>query len=255
MKSRLKYYFLILIFIFCQSNPAGGQILSDTSSLVIIKSGIDQIYRLNFDKAREIFSGIDIPGSEHPVIYLLHGLTVYWQNYPLLPFTDAMNLFEADMRRCIALCEMKPYSEEYEAEALLANVCARGLLLLFYADNNMSRNVISLASGTYRYIMRSFHFNRVFSDLYYFTGLYNYYRDAYPKYHPVYKPAAALFPPGNFERGLNELVPFGKYGNEFSAYCFYGLSRISDARGDKAGKRIYLRRANNLASFKKINFN
>jgi hypothetical protein len=369
MKSRLKYYIIILFLFLNRSNPAGAQILSDTTTLKAIKSGIDFIYRLKFDEAQEIFNEIDIPGNEHPVIYLLRGLTIYWENYPLLPNTDAMNDFEANMRRCIELCEMKPYSEDYEAEALLANVCARGLLLVFYADNHMSWNVIPLATGTYKYIMRSFDFNKVYSDLYYFTGIYNYYREAYPAWHPVYKPVAALFPPGDIETGLRELnicaqksillraeansilswiytnyennyetalmytgsltnmypenlffralhiknllllgkydeaerllelspeesnhnyygaqvkvfsgiiqekkyrnpdlaadlyenalyelVPFGNYGNEFSAYCYFGLSRISDVWGDKAGKRTYHRKAMNLASFKKINF-
>jgi len=369
MRSRSKYPVIILIFLFIHYTSAECQILSDTAMLKMIKSGIDDIYRLRFDEAQEIFNNIEIPGKEHPVVYLLQGLTVYWQNYPLLPETPAMDEFEGKMRRCIELCEEDSYSAEYEAEALLANICARGLLLVFYADNHMSRNVIPMASGTYKYIMRSFDFNSVFSDLYYFTGLYNYYRDAYPKFHPVYKPVAVLFPPGDLETGLRELnicaensillraeansilswiytnyennyekalsytealtglypenlffkglhiknllllgkydetekylvlspaesghlyyaaqikvfsaivrekkykdyetagnlyeralvelEPFGNYGNEFSAYCCFGLSRVCEASGDKTGKRNYHRRAMNLASFKKINF-
>lgn len=369
MKSGLNHYIIILFLFFNPDSQSGAQILSDTSSLNLINNGLDQIYSLKFDEAQNIFSEIVIPGEEHPVIYLLRGLTVYWQNYPLLPNTGAMNLFEADMRRCIELCEMKPYSEDYEVEALLSNVCARGMLLVFYADNHMNWNVIPLASGTYKYIMRSFDFSKICPDLYYFTGIYNYYRDAYPTWHPVYKPVAALFPPGDLATGLrelnicaqksillraeassilswiytnyennyetaitytslltdrypenpffkglhiknllllreydeaekylelsrddsindyyrtqvkvfraiiqekkymnqdlaadlyqialSELIPFGNYGNEFSAYCYFGLSRISDARGDRAGKKMYHRKAMSLASFKKINF-
>ena len=369
MRSHLKYFAIVLIFSLIQNTSAGGQILSDTATLKIIRSGIDDIYRLKFEEAQEIFNNIKIPGREHPVVYLLQGLTVYWQNYPLLPGTPAMDEFEGKMGRCIELCEEESYSAGYEAESVLANICARGLLLVFYADNHMSRNVIPMASGTYKYIMRSFEFNSVFSDLYYFTGLYNYYRDAYPKFHPVYKPVAVLFPPGDLEKGLMELnicaensillraeansilswiytnyennyekalsytelltdlypenlffkglhiknllllgkydetekylvlsqaesvhtyyaaqikvfsaivrekkytdyeiagnlyesalaelEPFGNYGNEFSAYCCFGLSRVCEARGDKTGKRNYHRRAMNLASFKKINF-
>jgi hypothetical protein len=368
MKTRLKY-FIIILFLIIQNISARGQILSDTSALTIIKTGIDYIYRAKFEEAEKMFNSIIIPGNEHPVKYLLQGLTVYWKNYPLLPGTPAMDDFVQNMKRCIELCEEKPYAEEYEAEALLANVCARGLLLVFYADNHMSWYVIPLATGTYKYIMKSFDFNKVYSDLYYFTGLYNYYRDVYPKFHPVYKPVAALFPPGDLETGirelnicaknsillraeansilswiytyyendystalnysqtlidlyphnlffkalhiknllllkkydlaekllelspeesanpyyciqvkvfsaivqekkynnitlasdlykeaLNELSPFGNYGNEFSAYACFGLSRICEENGDKAGKKTYRRQAVNLTNYKKIDF-
>lgn len=369
MNSLLKYGIISLLFILRTAGSASGQILSDTSALQLIRSGIENIYRLEFDEARDVFSSIGMPAPEHAVSYLLDGLIIYWENYPLLPDTQAADQFESIMRRCIDICEKKPYSEDYEAEALLSNISARGLLLLFFADNQMSRNVIPLASGTYKYIMRSFDFNQVFSDLYYFTGLYNYYRDAYPRIHPVYKAVAALFPPGNMETGLrelnicaqnsillraeansilswiytyyennyskavdytslltssypqnyyfkglhiknllllekydeaenyldlspegsgnsfysaqvkvfrgivqekkyrdpdsafilyesamSELVPFGNFGNEYSAYCCFGLSRIYDAKGDNPAKRHYHRKAVNLSTFKKINF-
>jgi hypothetical protein len=57
-----------------------------------------------------------------------------------------------------------------------------------------------------------------------------------------------------YEKGLNELSPLGDYGNEFSAYACFGLSRICEASGDKAGKRMYRRKAMNMTTYKKINF-
>jgi len=370
MKPRVKYIICVIALIFYSGDvDLCGQILGDSASVSIIKTGIDCIYSLEFDQAEEICTELNRSYNEHPVVYLFHGLMVYWQNYPLLPGTQASSFFEEDMRKCIDLCEKRSYSKFYEAEALLANVSARGLLLVFYADNHMSGNVIPLAAGTYKYIMRSFDFNKIYSDLYYFTGIYNYYRDAYPKFHPVYKAVAALFPPGDLETGLkelnicaqssillraeansilswiytyyenkyssaleytgslielypynlyfkalhiknlllaenyeeaekylelsreesehqyyctqvqvfsaivqekkynnlllarelyedalNDLVPFGNYGNEFSAYACFGLSRICDTEGNKTGKKTYHRRAMNLSTFKKINF-
>ncbi len=38
------------------------------------------------------------------------------------------------------------------------------------------------------------------------TGIYNYYREAYPRMNPAYKPLASLFPPGDMVKGLTELV-------------------------------------------------
>jgi hypothetical protein len=273
------------------------------------------------------------------------------------------------MHDCIALCEKKMTGQD-EEEYLLINLCARCMLLLYYSDNDLTSEVFPLTMGTYKYLRRSFNYTSVYSDFYFFTGLYNYYREAYPEAYPVYKTMAFLFPKGSKTKGLRELQTaaknsiflkadsysflsgiciyfesnyqkayyysnslyklypdniqylamqiknllllkqydeaeelvrssgiqstnpfyqvqltifngiiqekkyhnynqaqeyykngitdislFREYGNEFAAYAYFGLSRISEANGDKRGKKIYRKKAMELADFKKIDFN
>ena len=112
--------------------------------------------------------------------------------------------FEEDMRECIRLSELNENPED-RAEYLLSDLCARGFLLLFYDDNDLIMEVKPLTISTYKYIRRSFDFTSGCTDLYYFTGLYNYYREEYPKIYPVYKSLVFLFPPGNIDAGLKQL--------------------------------------------------
>lgn len=200
-----KSIFVLIISVIFFNCCINAQLLDDTTAISLVRSGIDKIYNLQFDDAEEIYTEIKRLYSDHPVEYLFHGMMVYWQNYPLLPGSPQRSIYEDDMKKCIRLSEKRPYSKDHEGEAVLSNLCARGLLLLFYADNEMSVNVIPVATSTYKYIMRSFDFNKVYTDLNYFTGLYNYYRDAYPKFHPVYKTVAILFPPGSMQTGLSQL--------------------------------------------------
>jgi len=345
-----------------------AQILQDTTSLNLVKKNIDYIYNLQFNNAREVHSKISRLYPGHPVVFLLNGMMTYWENYPMLSTSSARDSFEEDIHRCIRLCENSKNSS-YEAEYLLADLCARGMLLMFYADNDLIMEVIPLTTGTYQYLRRSFDFTSVCTDLNYFTGLYNYYREAYPKAYPVYKPLAILFPGGDMEIGLKELKAaainsvvlraesyflltwiylnfennypealvyskslhelypdnvlylalyiknlllmrqydeaekliiastdeagnryfqaqltifkgilkekryldnklaqkyykkgisdisiFGGYGNEYAAYAYYGLSRISVANREKHSGKIYRKEAMKLADFKKINF-
>ena len=58
----------------------------------------------------------------------------------------------------------------------------------------------------------------------------------------------------SYLRGIKDITPFGKYSNEFVAYAYFGLSRISEVNGDKNNKKQYRKMANELADFKKINF-
>ena len=345
-----------------------AQLLDDTSTLRLVKKDIDYIYNLQFREARELYTKIITAYPEHPVVYLLRGMMTYWENYPLLNTSPARASFEEDLQQCMKIAE-KNKNPDYEVEYLLANLCARGFLLMYYSDNNIVMEVIPLASSSYKYMRRSFDFTSESTDLYYFTGVYNYYIEAYPKAYPVYKPLTFMFPSGDIQAGLNqlntaslnavvlraeasyiltyiyenfendfsmaskysvalhELYPenmrffaaylknllllkrydeadkviesrgaetankylqaqlfifkgilqekkyfdnevaqqyynkgirdislFGDYGNTFAAYGYFGLSRISEARGEKHASNLYRKEALKLADFKKIDF-
>jgi hypothetical protein len=345
-----------------------AQILRDPNALDLVKKAVDNIYDLRFTEAAKEWQDLNRSYPDHPIGFLLKGMMTYWENYPLLPSSPDHVSYEADMRRCIELCEKKHNTAD-NAEYLLANLCARGMLLLYYADNDLSMEVIPLTTSTYQYIRHSFDYTSVYSDFYFFTGLYDYYREVYPEAYPVYKALAFLFPKGDrnkgfkdlqtaaksaivlkaesssflysiclsyennfqqastytkslheqypanfqylagciknlllvkqydeaeqlmlnsdttiknpfyqsqlavfkgilqekkynnnilakeyYEKGLNGISPFGVYGNEYTAYAYFGLSRISEAEGDKKSKKVYRKKALELAEFKKVDF-
>ena len=356
------------LFFFLVSIPLKAQLLQDTTALNLVKKDIDHIYNLQFNEAHEDYNHIARLYPNHPIVYLLRGMMTYWENYPMLHTSDFHNSFEEDMHECIRLSEANTNSS-FEAEYLLANLCARGMLLTFYDDNDLILEVTPLTISTYKYLRRAFDFSSSCADLYYFTGTYNYYREAFPKTYPVYKSLAFLFPHGNMEAGLkqlkiaaknsvvlnaesaylliwiylgyenklpeslyyckalNEKYPenalylaicirnlllmkyydeadklissfpeeggnkffqaqflilkgilqekryknkklaeqyynkgisaisvFGKYGNEYAAYAYFGLSRVTNDNGEKHTHKIYRKEALKLADFKKIDF-
>ena len=108
------------------------------------------------------------------------------------------------MRQCIRVSE-KNEDPAHEAEYLLSDLCARGMLLLYYDDNELIMEVTPLTISTYKYLRRAFDYTSASIDLFYFTGLYNYYREAYPRAYPVYKSLAFLFPHGDAVVGLKQL--------------------------------------------------
>jgi tetratricopeptide (TPR) repeat protein len=181
-----------------------AQILRDASSLSIVEQCVSNVYNLKFNDARECNKKLNIKYPGHPVMYLLDGMITYWENFPILPTSPARTSYENDMRKCIELCEGKKDPAD-EPEFLLANLSARGMLLLFYTDNDLSKEAFPLAVSTYKYIRRSFDYTDTYNDFYFFTGIYNYYRVAYPEAYPAYKPLAMLFPKGDKQRGINDL--------------------------------------------------
>ena len=364
-----KVIILIAFFLCISTSTLNAQILRDSSSLSLVKVTIDDIYNLRFSAAHEVLRKLNLSYPGHPVIYVLKGMITYWENYPLISSSPARVSFENDLLKCIELCDEK-HNPADAAEFLLANLSARGLLLLFYTDNNINKEVIPLAVSTYQYIRRSFDYISYYTDFYFFTGLYNYYRVAYPEAYPVYKSLAFLFPKGdrikglndlhtaaansllfkaeassflsaiclsfenNYEqayehskylhelypsniqylsmfiknlllikqydeaeshlkymdslngnsynraqlaifsgilqekkyhnnkmaenyylKGINEMLTFGYLGNDFAAYGYFGLSRISKLNNDDISSKTYLKKAIEMADFKNVNFN
>lgn len=181
----------------------GGQVLKDTATLKLVKETVDQIYNMRFNDAAVTCDEISKNYPDHPVVFLLRGMIIYWQGYPLLSGSPSRRDFEDQMYLCIGRSE--DFEPENEAEFLLASLCARGSLLAFYAGNDLHSKAFSLGRTSYRHLRRSFRFTEAFPDFLFFTGLYNYYREAYPEAHPVYKPLLAVFPRGDKERGMYEL--------------------------------------------------
>ena len=369
MPGRNRFLISFLMFWYLLgSTSVQGQILKDTASLNLLKKGVDHIYSFRFDDARDVAGKLNYAFPDHPVVHLLNGMIIYWENFPLIPLSSACISYETEMRESIRLCEIISEPPDY-AEYLLSNLGARGMLLLYYADNNLSDKVFPLAKSTYSLIKQAFNYSSDYNDFYFFTGLYNYYREAYPDAHPVYKVVAFLFPKGDRKKGLSEMLtaannsimmkaesysflshiyihyennyqqayvyskslselypanpqylalyiknmllakkydqaenivrdsekkntnPFfraqlsifngilqekkyknttlaqkyylkgindlsgyGYYGNEYSAYAYFGLSRISDIDEDKRNKKTYRKNALELTNYKKVNF-
>jgi hypothetical protein len=197
--------FLLVIFLFFTDYSAYTQILRDTLRVRQAKECMTHIYNYQFSEANEICNQLGAAFPDSPVPPLIRGMIIYWKNFPLLPSSPDRDSYESELKLSISLSEKNAAQPEDEAEYLLADLCARGLLLVFYSDNDLSSEVIPLAAGTYHLLMKSFQYDSAFPDFCFFTGLYNYYREKYPKLHPVYKAFALLFPAGDANKGLTEL--------------------------------------------------
>jgi len=215
----------IVLCCFSLTTTAHGQIIKDTASLNLLKKGVDCIYNSCFDDARDAIRKLNSIFPEHPVVHLLNGMIIYWENYPLIPPSPACNLYENELRECIRLCEATSNPPDY-AEYLLSNLGARGMLLEYYADNNLSDDLVPLAKTTYHYIRQSFDYSAIYDDFYFFTGLYNYYREAYPDAHPIYKVVAFMFPKGDKEKGLQQVLIAANHSIMLKAEAYTFLSYI-----------------------------
>jgi hypothetical protein len=226
LSKRFKIFVILVGVVSClNTSLLHGQFLKDSSSIKLIKKGIDCIYNFDFNSAEKIRAELGKLYPGHPVTFLFRGMMTYWMNYPLVSTSPERVSFEEDMHKTIDLCEANK-DQSAEAEILLVNLCARGLLLLYLTDNYLSLEVFPLATSTYQHVRRCFNFTSSYSDFYFFTGVYNYYREAYPEAYPVYRTLAFLFPRGSKVKGLEDLQIVAKNSIVLKAESYSFLSAI-----------------------------
>ena len=52
-----------------------------------------------------------------------------------------------------------------------------------------------------------------------------------------------------YQNGIRSIAEFREYGNEYTAYAYFGLSRIAGKNGDEKNMKIYRRLALKLTAF------
>ena len=227
MKPDLKIFLPGIILLFWLNVEKNySQILSDTSSLKIIEKCIDDIYNFRFTEASDKCTLLNTKYPGHSAVRLLHGMIFYWEYYPVLPKSSYEKIYLDDMRSAIRLSEKNEHPE-YETENLLINLSARGMLMQYYADIDNDSEIFPLVKNTYQHIRKAFRYTSGYSDFYFFTGLYNYYREAYPEAYPIYKAFAFIFPRGNKAEGIKEMQIASRQSILLKAESYSFLAWIS----------------------------
>ncbi|MFW6328286.1 MAG: tetratricopeptide repeat protein [Bacteroidota bacterium] len=200
-------YTLLLLFIYCfifVPSPA-QPVLGNEELMTGIKEGVYKVYNYEFEKAEVIFKKLKSDYPDHPVGYLLFSLLQYYKYYPLIPGHEMTPAFITEIEKSIQLSERILEKNKNDLEGIAFSMVSRSLLSMYYADNELSMKVISNAPTLYNLVVKGFKLKDEFVEFYFTTGLYNYYRVAYPEAHPVYKPVTVFFQPGNKELGLQQL--------------------------------------------------
>lgn len=206
MKQFIKILFIACSFSFLQK-PVWNQvrILPQDPILKEVEVTVRNIYNYRFDISLSQIAQIESMLNVHPVIPLLKALWQYHKYFPLITGTSETDTYIQLCTEAIRLC--KPYLDRNpdDLEGVAFDMLARAMINLVYVDNAENMKVAMGASALYRQVARGFHMTDQFNEFYFTTGLYNYYREAYPEAHPVYKPLAALFPKGSKQKGLEQL--------------------------------------------------
>lgn len=192
-----------------------------------IRHGIDKSYNYEFKKADSIFVEVEKMCPGHPVNPFLRGFLIYWEKNPLTPFEERSMEFLTEMTMTMQISQEMTDKDEEDIEGIFFDLVGHALILLYYADNGESKEVLSIVRPAYKRLKQGFKLDNEFPEFRFFTGVYNYYREAYPEIHPVYKPISLFFPPGDKVLGWNMLLWIKDNSVFLRAEALYFLSHIA----------------------------
>ncbi|MEN8155381.1 MAG: hypothetical protein ABFS10_00400 [Bacteroidota bacterium] len=173
--------------------------------MALSDSCLHHTYNFSFVKARQFQQTLRNKTPDHPAPPFLGALILYWEHFPLIPDDPETNQFIELMDRSVALAQRMMEDKERELEGLFFDLFGRAFKAMFWADNGKSGKVIPDLRTMYKHTKAGFALKEQFSEFYFSTGLYNYYIEAYPRAHPVYKPLLSFMQEGDMELGLKQL--------------------------------------------------
>ena len=239
-------------FILIASEISAQQyVLKNQEVLEKVNHGLDSLYNYNFEFSDSMLKEFLQDHPDHPFPYLYEALTIYLKNFPIIPKSETDKQYVIAITRAIEKADILLKNDEENPEAIFLSLMGRLLIMQYYADNDLSSKVVPYVRKSYKLTKLGFKLTEKVIDFNFSTGLYNYYRQAYPEKHPVYKPIAYFFADGNKELGIKQLEHNSQNGTFLNAESLAFLVYISlyfegdPNKAEKYTKQLHKKYPNN----------
>jgi len=170
-----------------------------------VENCLDLTYGFSFTKAKRQQLILSNLTPEHPAPLFLDALIIYWKHYPLTPEKKESELFLSLMDKCVQMAKAYTDNDHTHLEGVFFDLFGRSFQAMYWADNGKPFKVVPDLGTMYHHTKEGFHMKDDFAEFYFSTGLYNYFIEAYPELHPVYKPLVSFMQEGDKQLGLEQL--------------------------------------------------
>jgi len=216
-------FFLLISFI------GQAQLLKDAWARKTIKLGLDAMYSFDFNESNATFNQIKTKYPNHPSSYLLLAMQMEWQYFPLQDHPNQKITYKSLLEKSYNLASNAYEKNEEDLEAAFFCSASLGFLAAQEADSQNFMKAVSYAKNAYGFLKIGIDKVDLQPEFLYATGIYHYYRIAYPELHPIIKPFMWFFKDGNKRLGLSQLEKAGTetvfVQNEAQFYLPYILNK------------------------------
>jgi hypothetical protein len=197
--------FLFLCLFFSISFLSSAQLLQDPQARNLISQGLKHLYQYEFRESSDDFNAIKATYPKHPVGYLLTAMQLEQQFFPLKDHPAQSKTYVAFLELAYNLAQEGYDRNKNDLESSFFCTASLGFLAAFEADNQNFIQAVSHARKAYSFMKIGLKNTERQPEFLYSTGIYQYYRVAYPDLHPIIKPLMFFFEEGNKRLGLSML--------------------------------------------------
>lgn len=204
--SILRFYLFLSIFVFV-TNQGFGQapILDDKAAIDSLRKATEHIYNGNFDQSELIMSRLRSRYHPHPALILLGCISSFWKHFPINSKPKEFDAYLKNLQFVVDLSEKMQVRYPKSPEPIFYQMMANLILARHHSESGEYIKAVNETRKAYPLIKKGFSLKANYSDFYFSTGLFNYYREVFPENHPMYKPFTIFFPQGNKALGIKEL--------------------------------------------------
>jgi len=197
---------LFLFFLlFCTVAQAQQNILDREITTDLTNKSVQHLYNLEVEESLRYAEKLKALLPDHPAYPLIQALHIRWAEAPLDIKSEKYQVLQKYLFQTLDASEKMMAKDKNNAEAKFLALASHGLLAMFYAEEGSYFKAASEAKSAYGYLKDGMDLTEKYPDFYFSAGLYNYYREAYPEKHPVYKPFLWFFKKGDKQMGLQQL--------------------------------------------------
>lgn len=199
-----------------QTAPEGGR---DFDGLA--RTGIDQVYNLDFEGAERTFSTVIAMQPSHPAGYFFAAMVDWWRIMIDIDNEQYDERFFAQLDHVVEMCDSMLDLNPNDVTAIFfkgGSIGFQGRLRFHRNDYlgaaNAGRKALPLVQLASSLDPSNY-------DILLGTGIYNYYAEVVPNEYPIAKPLLLFIPPGDRKKGIEQLAlaaEKGKYAAVESAY-------------------------------------
>ncbi len=226
----MKYTILCLIFYVFTLFPSGSQdlVYNDVKTCAQIKHGLDKMYNFEFDESEKIFLEIKKKYPTSPSYDFLMSMNgflkvIYFNTYKEKSKENLNWLL-------LALEKTKKLEAKYpkNPEVIFFYMSIYSSITLYYSQQKETMKSINYAKKTYDYLRDGYTLKDTYHELYFSSGIYDFYRQQYPETHPNYRSFMWLFAEGNKAKGIKELEVAANSSifTRIEAHSYLGLIRV-----------------------------
>jgi len=200
-----KLFGLIMFYFLATQGNAQVLILDDKSATDSLKKGVDLIYNFQFEKADQTVKKLKSKYGNHPSILLYYSILNFYKYFPIASKPKEYGSYLKSLNEVIVQAEKLEKKFPKSPEPSYYNMIGNLMMARHQSEDGEYIRAVNSTRKAYAYIKKGFELKNVYSEFYFSTGMFNYYRIAFPENHPIYKSFTIFFPNGDKALGLKDL--------------------------------------------------